>query len=64
MRGDLTDIELTLMCEKFHALPSQIQAEDAYWMRRVFALSNELDRIRNMKRNRGRGKSGKGGGKS
>lgn len=50
VKGDLAEVEVTLICEKFHVLPSQVFAEDAYWMRRVYALSLELDRIRNMKR--------------
>ena len=44
------ELELTLMCDKFHKLPSEVLAQDAYLMRRVFAISEELDRIRNMRR--------------
>jgi len=52
VKGDLTEVELTLICEKFHVLPSQVMEEDAYLMRRVYAISGELERIRSMKRNR------------
>ena len=42
------------MCRRFNVLPSQVFAEDAYWMRRVFALVTELDRVENMRKSGGK----------
>ena len=54
--GDLTDFELALICEKFHVLPSQVMAESAYWVRRVFTLLAERDRAQAQKSKTGKGK--------
>lgn len=52
VRGDLTEVELALICDRYHVLPSQVMREDAYYMRRVFFLNGEMDRIRRMKQRR------------
>jgi len=61
VEGDLLDLEVALMCRRFNVLPSQIFNEDAYWVRRVFALVTELDRVENMRKSGGKkgGKLGK-----
>jgi len=41
--GDLSDLELAIICDRFHVLPSQVMAESAYWMRRVLTLLHERD---------------------
>lgn len=56
VRGDLTEVELAIICDRYKVLPSWVMEEDAYLMRRVFLLNGEMDRIRRMKQNR------KGGG--
>jgi len=45
----LNEIEVALICEKFHKLPSEILRENPREMRRVWSVLNEIDRIRNMK---------------
>jgi hypothetical protein len=42
----LSQIEVARACERFHALPSAVMAEDAYTLRRVMALLGEMDRIK------------------
>jgi hypothetical protein len=42
----LSQIEVARACERLHALPSQVLAEDAYTLRRVMALLGEMDRIK------------------
>ena len=61
VEGDLLDLEVALMCRRFNVLPSQIFAEDAYWIRRSYALVTELDRVENMRKSGGKkgGKLGK-----
>lgn len=52
--GDLSDLELALMCEKFHVLPSQVMGESVYWMRRVFTLLSARDKAQSKKKGKGK----------
>lgn len=54
---------MALICRRLNVLPSQVFEQDAFWMRRTFALISELDRIEAMRNNPKRGgKLGKGPG--
>ena len=48
--GDTSELELAHICRRMGCLPSQAMSEDAYALRRTFALILELDRIEHMKR--------------
>jgi len=50
------EIELALMCDRFTVLPDEILRQDAFLMRRVFALIREFDRIKEQQRAKGRKK--------
>jgi len=48
------EIELALICDRFTVLPDEVLRQDAYTMRRVFALVREFDRIKEQKRTKGK----------
>jgi hypothetical protein len=55
----LAEIEVARVCERFHALPSQVLAEDTYTLRRVVAILDEINRIQST-RNKGGAKGNNG----
>jgi hypothetical protein len=44
------EIELALICDRFGVLPDAVLRQDAYTMRRVYALVREFDRIKEQQR--------------
>lgn len=50
------ELELALICDRFNVLPDEVLRQDAYTMRRVWALVREFDRIKEQKRAQSKGK--------
>lgn len=48
-RDLIAEFEVAQICERLHKLPSEVLAEDAYLMRRTWALLGERDRIEAMR---------------
>jgi hypothetical protein len=48
----LSQIEVARACDRFHALPSDVLQQDAYTLRRVMSILDEIDRIRMSRNNR------------
>jgi len=45
------DVTLAMMCDRFHCLPSELMAEDASTMIRIWGLIGAVDSAKNERRN-------------